>query len=78
VSHQIKSLEEYLGVELFPPARDAGSSSRKRRARACRNCAKASSRSPRRFEMIRERAEETELLITAPPVFTARLVDAAA
>jgi LysR family glycine cleavage system transcriptional activator len=38
VSHQVKSLEEYLGVQLFR---------RGRRAPACRGCAKASTRSPR-------------------------------
>ena len=29
-------------------------------------------RSPPRWRLIRERADETELIITAPPVFTAR------
>ena len=71
VSHQIKSLEEYLGVELF---RRAGR--RVQLTEAARACL------PRlregfdslaaAVEMIRERAAETDLLITAPPVFTAR------
>ena len=71
VSHQIKSLEEYLGVELF---RRAGR--RVQLTEAARACL------PRlregfdslaaAVEMIRERAEEADLLITAPPVFTAR------
>jgi LysR family glycine cleavage system transcriptional activator len=71
VSHQIKSLEEQLGVELF---RRAG------RGVQLTEAAKASL--PRlkegfdalaaAVETIHERSAETELVITAPPVFTAR------
>ena len=71
VSHQVKSLEEYLGVELF---RRAGR--RVQLTEAARACL------PRlregfdslaaAVEMILERAAEADLLITAPPVFTAR------
>jgi LysR family glycine cleavage system transcriptional activator len=71
VSHQIKSLEEYLGVELF---RRAG------RGVQLTEAARASLPRLREgfdalaagVETIRERAEEAELVITAPPVFTAR------
>src|SRR6267143_898273 len=71
VSHQIKSLEEYLGVELF---RRAGRGVQlTEAARAClpklREGFEALAAA---VELIRERAAETELLITAPPVFTAR------
>jgi LysR family glycine cleavage system transcriptional activator len=71
VSHQIRSLEEYLGVELF---RRAG------RGVQLTEAARASLPRLREgfdalaagVETIRERAEEAELVITAPPVFTAR------
>jgi LysR family transcriptional regulator, glycine cleavage system transcriptional activator len=71
VSHQIKSLEEYLGVELF---RRAG------RGVQLTDAARASLPRLREgfdalaagVESIRERADEAELVITAPPVFTAR------
>jgi LysR family glycine cleavage system transcriptional activator len=71
VSHQIKSLEEYLGVELF---RRAG------RGVQLTEAAKASLPRLREgfdalaaaVETVRERADEAELVITAPPVFTAR------
>lgn len=71
VSHQIKSLEEYLGVELF---RRAGRGVQlTEAARAClprlRDGFDALAAA---VEMIRERGAETELVITAPPVFTAR------
>jgi LysR family glycine cleavage system transcriptional activator len=71
VSHQIKSLEEYLGVELF---RRAG------RGVALTEAARAALPRLREgfdalaaaVESIRERAAETDLVITAPPVFAAR------
>jgi len=71
VSHQIKSLEEYLGVELF---RRAGRGVQlTEAARAClprlREGFEALAAA---VETIRERAAESDLLITAPPVFTAR------
>jgi LysR family transcriptional regulator, glycine cleavage system transcriptional activator len=71
VSHQIKSLEEYLGVELF---RRAGRGVQlTEAARACLPRLREGFDSlAAAVEMIRERAAETELLITAPPVFTAR------
>jgi LysR family transcriptional regulator, glycine cleavage system transcriptional activator len=71
VSHQVKSLEEYLGVELF---RRAGRGVQlTEAARAClprlRDGFDALAAA---VELIRERGAETELVITAPPVFTAR------
>jgi LysR family glycine cleavage system transcriptional activator len=71
VSHQVKSLEDYLGVELF---RRAGRGVQlTEAARAClprlRDGFDALAAA---VETIRERAEEGELVITAPPVFTAR------
>src|SRR5262245_23057889 len=71
VSHQIRSLEEYLGVELF---RRAGRGVQlTEAARAClpklREGFEALAAA---IELIRSRAEESELIITAPPVFTAR------
>src|SRR6267143_145337 len=71
VSHQIKSLEEYLGVELF---RRAGRGVQlTEAARACLPKLREGFESlAAAVELIRERAAETELLITAPPVFTAR------
>jgi LysR family glycine cleavage system transcriptional activator len=71
VSHQVKSLEEYLGVELF---RRAGRGVQlTEAARAClpklRDGFDALAAA---VELIRERGEESELVITAPPVFTAR------
>ena len=71
VSHQIKSLEEYLGVELF---RRAGRGvALTEAARACLPRLREGFDSlAAAVETIRERAEETELMITAPPVFTAR------
>jgi LysR family glycine cleavage system transcriptional activator len=71
VSHQVKSLEEYLGVELF---RRAGRGvALTEAARACLPRLREGFDSlAAAVEMIRERAEETDLMITAPPVFTAR------
>ena len=71
VSHQIKSLEEYLGVELF---RRAGRGVQlTEAARACLpKLREGFDALAAAVEMIRERGEETELVITAPPVFTAR------
>src|SRR6267378_8258568 len=71
VSHQIKSLEEYLGVELF---RRAGRGVQlTEAARACLPKLHEGFESlAAAVETILERAQETELLITAPPVFTAR------
>ena len=71
VSHQIKSLEEYLGVELF---RRAGRGVQlTEAARACLpRLREGFDALAAAVEMIRERAEEADLLITAPPVFTAR------
>src|SRR6266851_5186227 len=71
VSHQVKSLEEYLGVELF---RRAGRGVQlTEAARAClpklREGFEALAAA---VELIHSRAAETELVITAPPVFTAR------
>lgn len=71
VSHQIKSLEEYLGVELF---RRAGRGVQlTEAARACLPRLREGFDSlAAAVEMIRERAEEGDLVITAPPVFAAR------
>jgi LysR family transcriptional regulator, glycine cleavage system transcriptional activator len=71
VSHQIKGLEEYLGIELF-----------RREGRGVQLTEAARASLPRlregfdalaaAVETIRERGAETELVITAPPVFAAR------
>jgi LysR family transcriptional regulator, glycine cleavage system transcriptional activator len=71
VSHQIKSLEDYLGVQLF-----------KRAGRGVQLTEAARAALPRlregfdalaaAVETIHLRADETDLEITAPPVFTAR------
>ena len=71
VSHQIKSLEEYLGVDLF-----------RRAGRGVQLTEAAKAALPRlregfealaaAVEMVRERSDEAELVITSPPVFTAR------
>jgi len=68
VSHQVKSLEDYLGVDLF---RRAGRGVQlTEAAKAClpklREGFEALAAA---VEMIRERAGEAELVITAPPVF---------
>ena len=71
VSHQIKSLEDYLGVELF---RRAGRGVQLTdAARACLpRLREGFDALAAAVETIRQRAEESELIITAPPVFTAR------
>jgi len=71
VSHQVKSLEEFLGVELF---RRAGRGVQlTEAARACLpSLREGFDALAAAVEMIRERGAETELVITAPPVFTAR------
>ncbi len=71
VSHQVKSLEEYLGVELF---RRAGRGVQlTEAARACLpKLREGFDALAAAVETLRERGEEAELLITAPPVFTAR------
>jgi len=71
VSHQVKSLEEYLDVELF---RRAGRGVQlTEAARACLpKLREGFDAFAAAVEMIRERGAETELVITAPPVFTAR------
>src|SRR5512138_976819 len=71
VSHQIKSLEDYLGVQLF-----------KRGGRGVQLTEAAKAAMPRlregfdalaaAVETVRERGGEAELTITSPPVFTAR------
>ena len=71
VSHQVKSLEEYLGLELF---RRAGRGVQlTEAARACLpKLREGFDALAAAVELIRERGAETELVITAPPVFTAR------
>ena len=71
VSHQVKSLEEYLGVQLF--RRAARGVQLTDAARACLpKLREGFDALAAAVETIRERGEETELVITAPPVFTAR------
>jgi LysR family transcriptional regulator, glycine cleavage system transcriptional activator len=71
VSHQIKSLEEYLGVELF--RRSGRGVQLTEAARACLPRLREGFDSlAAAVELVRTRAEEADLLITAPPVFTAR------
>src|SRR4030081_1776591 len=71
VSCQVNGLEEYLGVELF---RRAGRGVQlTEAARACLPKLREGFEAlPAAGGVIRERPAETELLITAPPVFTAR------
>jgi len=71
VSHQVKTLEDYLGVELF---RRAGRGVQlTEAARACLpKLREGFDALAAAVETIRERGAETELRITAPPVFTAR------
>ncbi|HZO04604.1 MAG TPA: transcriptional regulator GcvA [Burkholderiales bacterium] len=71
VSHQVKSLEEYLGVQLF--RRSARGVQLTDAARACLpKLREGFDALASAVEMIRERGQEAELMITAPPVFTAR------
>jgi len=71
VSHQVKSLEEYLGVKLF--RRSARGVQLTDAARACLpKLREGFDALAAAVETIRERGEEAELVITAPPVFTAR------
>ncbi len=71
VSHQVKSLEEYLGVKLF--RRSARGVQLTDAARACLpKLREGFDALAAAVETIRSRGEETELVITAPPVFTAR------
>ena len=71
VSHQIRSLEEYLGIELFRREgrgvrlTEAGRASLSKLREGFDALAAA-------VETIRERGAETDLVITAPPVFAAR------
>jgi len=71
VSHQIKSLEDYLGVELFRRAGRGVQLTEAARA-ALPRLQDGFEALARAVEMIHERADETDLMITAPPVFTAR------
>jgi LysR family glycine cleavage system transcriptional activator len=71
VSHQIKSLEEYLGVQLFKRA--ARGVQLTEAARACLpKLREGFDALAAAVETIHVRADETDLEITAPPVFTAR------
>jgi LysR family glycine cleavage system transcriptional activator len=71
VSHQIKSLEDYLGVQLFKRAGRGVQLTEA--ARACLPKLREGFESlAAAVEMIHLRADETDLQITAPPVFTAR------
>ena len=71
VSHQVKSLEEYLDVQLF--RRSARGVQLTDAARACLpKLREGFDALAAAVETIRERGEEAELVITAPPVFTAR------
>jgi LysR family glycine cleavage system transcriptional activator len=71
VSHQVKSLEEYLGVDLF--RRSGRGVQLTEAARACLpKLREGFDALAAAVELIRERGGEAELVITAPPVFTAR------
>ena len=71
VSHQIKALEEYLGVDLFRRAGRGVQLTEAARA-ALPRLREGFDSLAAAVETIRERAAESDLLITAPPVFTAR------
>ena len=71
VSHQVKSLEEYLGVQLF--RRSARGVQLTDAARACLpKLREGFDALAAAVEMVRERGGDAGLVITAPPVFTAR------
>jgi len=71
VSHQVKSLEEYLGVELF--RRSGRGVQLTEAARACLpKMREGFDALAAAVETLRKRAQDSELVITAPPVFTAR------
>ena len=71
VSHQIKSLEEYLGVQLF--RRSGRGVQLTDAARACLpRLREGFDALAAAVELIRERGDSAELTITAPPVFAAR------
>jgi LysR family glycine cleavage system transcriptional activator len=71
VSHQVKSLEEYLDVKLF--RRSSRGVQLTDAARACLpRLREGFDALAAAVEMIRERGDDAELVITAPPVFTAR------
>src|SRR5689334_8573251 len=71
VSHQIKSLEDYLGVQLFKRA--ARGVQLTEAARACLpKLREGFDALAAAVETVHVRADETDLQITAPPVFTAR------
>ena len=71
VSHQIKSLEEYLDVQLFRRAGRGVQLTEAARA-ALPRLREGFDALAAAVEMIRERASETDLVITSPPVFAAR------
>jgi LysR family glycine cleavage system transcriptional activator len=71
VSHQVKSLEEFLGVELF--RRSGRGVQLTEAAQACLPLVREGFDAlAAAVEMVRDRGTEAELVITAPPVFTAR------
>src|SRR3954462_6126976 len=71
VSHQVKSLEEYLGVQLFK--RQGRGVQLTEAARACLpKLREGFDALAAAVETIHGRADETDLEIPAPPVFPAR------